>query len=338
MRLKSLLLAVLAACLAAPAGASAAATIGISENNWQMFGDSNFGALGVKHSRLVTAYNVMEAAARGDDELASRVQPYLAAAAAAGVEPLVTFEHARGAAERCKEPNFRRTQPQCKLPSNANYEANIRAFLQQFPQVRVIAPFNEINHFTQPTARKPKKAAKFTKIAEKVCRELGRNCTVVQADLLDQADRASAKKPKYKATKRYIKKFRRAYGKRLSLCGLHTYSDVNRFRMKGTRALIKALKCKRYWLTESGGLYDFGSFWSSRSTRKAGKCKSNAHCQVKATKYMFKILRKNRRISRAYIYTWFGGHTPRFDAGLVQGGPGEATTPRPAYRVVAKKV
>lgn len=340
MRLKPLLLAVLAACLVAPASAPAAATVGISENNFQMFSDPNFLSLGVKHSRLVTAYNVMEASARGDDELSSRVQPYLAAAAAAGVEPLVTFEHARGAAERCKEKNFRKTQPQCQMPSKANYEANIRAFLQYFPQVRVIAPFNEVNHFTQPTARSPRKAAKFTKIAEKVCRELNRNCTVVQADLLDQADSASAKKPKYKATKRYIKKFRRAYGKRkrLSLCGLHTYSDVNRFRMKGTRALMKALKCKRYWLTESGGLYNFGSFWSSRSTRRAGKCKNSAQCQVKATKYMFKILRKNRRISRAYVYTWFGGHTPRFDAGLVQGGPGEVTTPRPAYKVVAKKV
>lgn len=337
MRLKSLLLVLLAGCLILPASASAKLTVGISENNWQMFDDANFRALGVKTTRLVTAYDVMSAAQRGDDELTSRVQPYLARAAAAGLDPLVSFEHSRGAADQCSRASYRKTHSQCRLPSAAEYEANVRAFLQHFPTVRTISPFNEINHFTQPTSRNVKAAARFTKIVEKVCKQLGRGCRVVQVDLLDQADRASAKRPTYRSTKRYVKRFRKAYGKRLSLCGLHTYSDVNRFRTTGTRALMKALKCKRYWLTESGGLYHFGSFWNA-STRKAGKCSSASACQVKATKFMFKLLRKNRKIERAYVYTWFGGHTPRFDAGLVQGGPGEATTPRPAYYQVAKRV
>lgn len=333
MRLKFLVpLVLLAALLALPAAASAKLKVGISENNWQMFSDPNFQALGVDTTRLVTAYNVMEAAARGDDELSSRVRPYLAAAAAAGIEPLVTFEHARGAGELCKK---NRSLPQCILPTPARYEANIRAFLQEFPQVRVIAPFNEANHFTQPTARNPKAAAKFTRIAEKVCKELARGCVIVAVDVLDQADSAKAKKPKFRSTTKWIKTFKRAYKGKLGICGLHNYSDVNRFRDAGTKALIKALGCKKYWLTESGGLYDFGSFWT-KSTKKLGRCKSAKACQVKAMKHMFKILRRNRKIERAYVYTWFGGHTPRFDAGIVQGGPGEATKPRPVYREVKK--
>ncbi len=28
------------------------------------------------------------------------------------------------------------------------------------------------------------------------------------------------------------------------ICGLHNYSDVNRFRSKGTKLLVKALRCR----------------------------------------------------------------------------------------------
>jgi hypothetical protein len=35
---------------------------------------------------------------------------------------------------------------------------------------------------------------------------------------------------------------------------------------------------------------------------------------------VFKLAKRNRRIKRLYIYTWFGNTTPRFDAGLVANG------------------
>ncbi len=82
------------------------------------------------------------------------------------------------------------------------------------------------------------------------------------------------------------------------------------------------------WLTETGGLYSFGSF------------KPSASRQLRATKFMFKVARQDRRIKRLYVYTWFGfpapsgiSVSPRFDAGLVAGGK-----PRPAYREVKKRV
>ena len=80
---------------------------------------------------------------------------------------------------------------------------------------------------------------------------------------------------------------------------------------------MKALGCKEYWLTETGGLYDFGSFWSKKTYKG---CKSAASCQLKATKYMFTLAKKNKKITRLYVYTWFGNVTPRFDAGLVADG------------------
>jgi hypothetical protein len=283
--------------------------VGIGENSPAMFTDPLFGQLRVKHARLVVSYNVMTS---GDDEL-GRVRAYLGAAQLAGVRPLVTFEHARGDATQCKATP---AAAQCRLPSPAEYEQNLRLFLSAFPAVREIVPWNEINHFTQPTASKPKAAARFTTIARRACG----GCTVVVADVLDQANNPKAKRPKFGSTLRYIKRFRRAYKGPRSVCGVHNYSDVNRFRKSGTKSLVKALGCKQIWLTEAGGIYSFPGF--SPSPRR----------QLKATKYLFKIARGIKRVKRVYVYNYFGGVTPRFDAGLVAGG-----VARPAFGEVVKQ-
>lgn len=331
MRLK-LLFVLAVAALAVPASASAAFKVGLSENNPQMFADPNYQALGAKITRIVVAYNAMEAAARGDNEISSRVKPYIDAAIASGIDPFVTFEHARGNAEVCKS---QRSQPQCKLPSVAEYEANLKAFLLAFPAVKTFAAWNEANHNTQPTYRNGKYAAQFARSAEKVCKEIARRCKIVALDLLDQADNVKAKKPKFRSLERYVRAFKKAYKKRPRYCGLHTYSDANRFRDAGTKAMIKATGCKEYWVTESGGMFDFASFWSSK-TRRQYKCKNAEACQLKAVKYLFRLVKKQKKIKRVYVHSFYGSHAPRFDAGIVLGSPGQTTTPRAAYREVKK--
>lgn len=312
MRTRLLLAAAcLAVVLAVPAGAHAALRVGIAENQPSLFADPLFRALGAKYARVVVSYNVMTS---GDDEL-QRVTEYLNGARASGVQPLVTFEHARGAAEVCKKAS-NRLLSQCRLPSAAEYERNFKAFRARFPFVKTYAPFNEINHFTQPTSRNPKAAARFTDIARKHCK----GCKIVVADILDQADNAKARRPTFKNTARYIAKFKRALKSPRSICGVHNYSDTNRFRDTGTKAIIKALGCREIWLTETGGIYKFASFKASESR------------QLKATKFMFKLASRNRRIKRLYVYTWFGDVTPRFDAGLVAHG-----TPRSSYFEVKKR-
>jgi hypothetical protein len=298
--------------LAAPAGAPAALRIGIAENTPTMFSDPLFQALGAKYARVVVSWNVTTS---GDEEL-QRVTDYLGAARAAGVQPLVTFEHARGAAEMCRWRSNRRRK-QCRLPTPWQYQRNFKRFRARFPYVRTFAPWNEINHFTQPTSRSPKAAARFTDIARRNCR----GCKIVVADILDQADDARAKRPSYRATLLYIKRFERALKAPRRICGLHNYSDTNRFRDRGTRTIIKALHCKEIWLTETGGIYRFASFEASQQR------------QLRATRFMFKLARRHRRIKRLYIYTWFGAVTTRFDAGLVAHGK-----PRASYYEVRKRL
>ncbi len=321
MRSRLVLLSACLLALAIPAKASAALTVGISENQPTMFSDPLFTSIGIKHARIVVAWDVV---AKGGFDL-DRVTSYISAAQASGVEPLVAFEHTRGDASRCGQKKYFRTAV-CKLPTAKQYETAIKAFLARFSYVKVIAPWNEANHFSQPTSRDPKAAAKFTDIAKKACPK----CTIVVADMLDQADDPSAKHPTFKATTKYIQAFRKALKTKRTICGIHNYSDVNRFRTTGTAALTKALGCSQYWLTETGGLYKFGSFWSKKTYHG---CKSASACQLKATKYLFSTAAKNKKIKRVYVYTWYGAVTPRFDAGLVANG-----VKRPAYDEVAKHV
>jgi hypothetical protein len=314
MRSRLLLpLLALVAVLAIPAAAQARVTVGIAENNPQMFSDPLFTKLGVKQARVVVSWNVTSR--KGDDEI-SRVSQYLYAARAAGVTPLVTFEHARGDATICNRRKNRK-KIQCKLPTAKQYTAALKAFKAQFPFVKNVVAWNEINHFTQPTYKNPKAAAKFTTIARKVFK----GGTVVAADILDQADNTRARHPTFRSATRYVKSFRRYYKGPRKVCGVHNYSDINRFRSTGTRAIIKALGCKQIWLTEAGGIYKFTGFKASQNR------------QLKATKYMFKVAKSIKKIKRLYVYTWFGAVTSRFDAGLVAKGKA-----RKSYAEVRKHV
>ena len=130
------------------------------------------------------------------------------------------------------------------------------------------------------------------------------------ADVLDQAGMV-----------RYLRRFEAALpGPPPQLWGLHNYSDTNRFRDRGTQKLLRAVP-GQVWMTETGGLYNFGRAFPPDPAR-----------QARATRYAFHLAATSPRIKRLYLYNWTGAPPgARFDAGLV--GPDGA--PRPAYRVVA---
>jgi hypothetical protein len=314
---------ILAACvlaLALPSTASAAFKVGISENEPSMFSDPLFQSAGFKMARVIVGYDVANDPSSPDY---GRLSQYLASAQASGVEVLVSFQHTRGDSSKCdQKKNFGKGI--CKLPSQKAYESALKRFFAAFPTAKLISPWNEVNHFTQPTSRSAASAAKFTNTAAKLCK----TCKIVAIDALDQADDPAAKSPKFTKTAKYISTFRKYLKVPRNICGIHNYSDVNRFRSTGTSALMKALGCKEYWLTETGGLYDFGSFWSKKTYKGCSKASS---CQLKATKYMFTQAKKNKKIKRLYVYTWFGAVTPRFDAGLVANGQA-----RPALTEIKK--
>jgi len=296
MRRLTLSLICLLCLLALPAAAEAKYKVGFSEQQSAMFSDPLFKELGTKQARLIVSY---DAVVKNTFEVAD-IDKWMAGARANGVRPLVSFNYSRGCFADGKIPR----RPECKLPSVATYTKAFKAFRARYPDVKDISPWNEINHFSQPTAKSPKRAAQFTKAAAKNCR----GCKIVAGDLLDQKGMLS-----------YLSKFKRALRGNYKIWGLHNYSDTNRNRSTGTKAFLRNVPGE-VWLTETGGVVKFGTSFPFSVTRAA-----------KSTRFMFKLAKSNRRITRLYIYQWTGAEAgARFDAGVIN----PDGTPRPAYDVI----
>jgi hypothetical protein len=296
-----LALAVLAGCSlsASPERSEAAVLVGVGEQDAGVFTDPLFTGLGFRRARIFVAWNVAQ-----KPSLRRYLDAWLDAASAAGVEPFVTFSQS----ERSRCPR----RP-CHLPTVRQFTSAFRAFRRRWGFVRVIGPWNEANHRSQPTWRNPTRAAQYYNVVRKYCR----GCTVVAADVIDERNMES-----------WLRIFRRK-ARRPRIWGLHNYRDTNPRRGQrygGTRRLLRAVR-GQVWLTETGGLVTFrlpdGRTLFRTSTRR----------QNVAIQRMFRLAARNRRrIKRLYIYNWKQPQSGRFDAGLVD----RRGRPRPAYHTVKR--
>ncbi len=207
-----------------------------------------------------------------------------------------------------------------RLPSVRTYERDVRRAIERFPGVEAWQPWNEANRgqirhvLASPSAGG---AAAYYRALRGVCRR----CTIVALDVLDQND--------VRPTLRYIARFRAALqrmGVRTPrLWGLHDYSDTNRFSTARTRAILGAVP-GQVWLTETGGIVTFGRGFPNRHG-------SGDRRAARALAYMFRIAGAFGRVTRLYIFEWYGATArARFDAGLLDA----RGTPRPGYVVVCE--
>jgi putative glycosyl hydrolase len=279
-----------AATLTTPATPAASRPIiGIGEQGAAMFKDKRFAQLGIKHVRLVVPYDATRK--RIERDIAT---VWLAEARRTGAEPFITFGHSRDT------PG--------KLPSVAEYRAAFRSFHRMFPAVQVYAPWNEINHNSQPTFRAPARAAEYYNAMKAECPA----CTVLAGDVLDQAGMV-----------RYLKQYQRHLKGKPAIWGLHNYADANRFRARGLSEMLATVKGE-IWLTETGGLVQFGRNFPRDEQRAA-----------RATAYAIREARDHRRVGRIYLYNWTGTDPKaRFDAGLIA----PDGTARPAFDVLRKEL
>ena len=270
--------------------------LAIADQKPETFSDPRFRDLGVTRTRLNTPWNSVFTEP-------ARLAAWLDSARAAGLEPLVAFERARG--QPCP------AQP-CRLPPIGAYERAIRAFRARYPWVRLLQPWNEANSATQPTGKHPERAAAYYESVKRICP----GCIVTGADLLDSGN-----------LPRWLARFRAAlHGPVPRLWGLHNYTDSNRFRSTGTRRML-GLVPGEVWLTEAGGIVSF-----TTADGRAALPYDEARA-ARATRYLLRLGRLSPRIRRIYIYQWkidFGGN--RFDAGLVN----PDGRPRPALGVIAR--
>jgi hypothetical protein len=292
-------IAALLAVLAAVPAAQAKVRVGLSEQSPAMFDQSNWSKLKLKRVRYILPWDY--AAHAGNH---AEVTAFMNAARARRQDVLVTFSATRG----CFVNNRYSRKKACRAPSARAYKSAVRAFRREFPYARTFTPWNEVNHISQPTYRKPKLAARYYKAMKSACKK----CQVMAADLLDSSD-----------VKSYLRRFQRATKGKGRIWGLHNYKDVNRRQSKGVRNVLSVTK-GQLWLTETGGIVKFGRDFPYSEKRAAAR-----------TKYMFKLARRYKRTKRIYVYRYFGEpRSSRFDAGLVD-PDGSA---RPAYKQFRRSI
>ena len=309
MRRCLLSLVVLVSLAAVPA-AEAKWKLGMSEQNAHMFVEPSFAALNTTMARYVVPWDVMTKRGRRVDK--ENVDNWIKTAHSKNQDILVAFETSR------KTPR--------KAPSVVQYTRALRKFQKAYPFIHNIQSWNEVNRCTdtneagyvvgQPICRKPKLAALFYMAARRVFK----GSKITGLDILD-AQNISCKK--MECALKYIRNFLKYAKPRPKYWGLHNYADTNRFSMKRTKAILKLTRRGDVWLTETGGIVSLGKNFPYSPKRAA-----------KALGCMFSLANSNARITRLYVYEYFGQKkSPLFDAGLLNPN----FSKRPGYEVVRKR-
>ena len=104
---------------------------------------------------------------------------------------------------------------------------------------------------------------------------------------------------------RYIRSFYKrlssTWRKRLTIVGIHNYSDVNRNRSTGTAKIINTVRRynrrAKFWFTETGAIASFGGSFPYSESRQAARMKNMF---TYASRY------RSRGVQRVYSYNWTG--------------------------------
>lgn len=287
--------AVLAALLLAPNAAHAAPVVGVGEQSPGIFASRDWVRLGAPDVRYVVPWDALSSRSQR-----AELDTYMAAAENAGARVLLSFGHSRFESRR-------RT-----LPSPARFRREFRRLHARYPFVNSWLTWNEANHCSQPTCRRPEAAARFYDILRDEC--VG--CTVVGPAVLDT-----------RAMPKWVHQVEKHARHRIGIWAIHNYIDANRFRTRGTKALLKAVK-GQIWFTETGGLVrrDNGS------TIEFADSPTHA---ARAVKWVFKLARLSPRVRRIYFYHWVApAPDATWDSALLD----RRGKPRPALAVIKRFV
>jgi hypothetical protein len=297
-RLRALLAVALA--LAATGSARAATpplVVGIADQKPAMFTDPLFTGIGMRDARIAIAWDALHVGWQRRE-----LDAWMAAAHAAGVRPLVTFDHARSASE--KRRKF--------LPRPERLAQELRHLRRRYPFVRQFASWNEANYCGEKTCHRPELVAAYYRALKKACP----SCRILAAELLDLPGMTA-----------WVKAFIRKARLQPKYWGLHNYLDANYLRTSGTRQLLRATKGE-IWFTETGGIV------KRRNHSKVRFTESPKHAAT-ATRWVFdRLVKLNpRRITHVYLFHWNPStRHDSWDSGLVD----VRGRPRPAYRVLKR--
>jgi hypothetical protein len=252
------------------------------------------------------------------------IAPYDAVAHRYSLDQAITFiQGAEATHEQVLVAFYHSEYSPLNLPSVAQYQRDVAKFIKIFPHVKQYQAWDEANRGYIPHAEASPSAdttAKYYQALLRVCK----GCNVIGLDVLD----AQYIGP----TLEYIREFKEEIGRLRTIMptiwGLHNYSDVNRLESWRTRDIIKAFGGGQTWLTETGGIVQFGGAFPN--VHGSGLTRAE-----KVIQYMFRLAGVLPQVKRMYVYDWTGGvSSTRFDAGLTNAHE----QPRPGYVMVCKQL
>jgi hypothetical protein len=307
------LLALIVLVPASPAAARSSIRVGVADQSPAMFESPSFQQLKIKRTRYFVPSDVMQDAAER-----TKAREFVLAARRNGVSTLLHISTTDLRAKRGR------------VVSTTKYRRDVGRIVRYFRKlgVRDFGAWNEVNHKTQETWNRIGHAVSYYKSMYRAVKRRCRSCGVVGLDMLDQA-----------GSDRYIRSFYRrlssTWRKRLTIVGIHNYSDVNRGRSRGTAKIINTVrrynKRTKFWFTETGALASFQRSFPYSESRQAARMRNMF---TYASRY------RSRGVQRVYSYNFFGiedagcGRTCRFDAGLVD----PDGTPRPVFYTFKSKL
>jgi hypothetical protein len=302
---KMLPLMLLASLLVVPA-AEAKYRVGVGDQSPAMFDSSRWQSLQLKRTRYLVPWDWSK-----HDYQRAEVNAFMTRARAAKQQVLVTFTAARG----CWNGKRYSRAKSCRAPSAKAYKNSFARFDNAYPWVKTYSAWNEVNHASQPTYKKPGLAVRYYDVLRKLAGK--RKFKVMAADVLDTSNMAG-----------YLRSFMRKAKGKPRLWGLHNYQDVNYRTSRDTRLML-SLVPGEVWMTETGGIVKFGRLKYSPKRAAA------------RTKWMFSLANRydsrqrgmRSKVTQLYVFRWFGeARSARFDAGLVNANG----SPRKAYNVFRK--
>jgi hypothetical protein len=276
---------------ALPAAANAKLTVGISDNGSAMFSSPLFQQLHVPTVRNMVFWNV--AVMRNKGPL-NDLKVWLAKVKAAHLSPMISF---------AGNGNF--------IPSTRVYTRAIRAFIRQFPQVKIFTPWNEPDWIYRPKlSNNPRLAASYFNVMVKYCHR----CTIVAGDVYRAANKGLAA---------WVRAYARGLHHRPAAWAIHPYDDVRTHTTKQLRA-FQSVTRGPIWFDEISGVIRRGHWqFKNQSAAAAGRDE----------KFLFSLPRRFHRIQRIYHYQWLGTvktANTGWDSGLLNPNG----TARPAYKWV----
>lgn len=283
----ALIVALLTAAAAAPAGAKTNVIVGMGDQHAKLFKQSRYKSLKLKQVRYFIRWDAMKV--RYARELGDQ---YVAAARRAGTRVYMHIS--------TNDLRYRKA----RLPSLRTFRREVGKLVKHYRAlgVRDWGVWNEANHKSQPTYRSPRRAAQYFTEFRKLCK----GCTIVALDVLDQPGFLDYTNAFYRALSP-------ANRRAATIVGLHNYGDTNYSRATSTRAVITTVRRwnrrATFWMTETGGIVNFG---------KRLKCSTKR--AARAVAYMFNLAKDYKPVKRLYNYNWYGANCQGFDAGLMTKG------------------